>query len=80
MPRKKSVEDLAFDVEVGARIERARLSKRLTQRAMARRLKISVNQYYWYEVGRNSCPLSVLVRIAAVLEVPEERLIPKYKL
>lgn len=76
MPRRKTAERLRFDMEVGKRIETARKAARLTQPRLAAAVGVTVQQLYWYEVGRNSCSLSTLVKIAAVLGCQIGVLIP----
>ncbi|HLX10907.1 MAG TPA: helix-turn-helix transcriptional regulator [Thermoanaerobaculia bacterium] len=59
---------------VGARVKSLREERGLSQRALALRLEVSSSTIAKYEAGVHTPPLSVLVRLAAVLDVSLDQL------
>ena len=57
-------------MDVGSRIRFYRQACRLSQRELARRLRMAAPQLSRYETGRTQPGLKVLNRIARVLDVP----------
>jgi len=70
-----SPDERAYFQTVGARIAQARKDADLTQVQLAERLSIPQPQLASYEVGRRRMPVSMLPRLARVLDVPIEALI-----
>jgi transcriptional regulator with XRE-family HTH domain len=58
-----------IDVVVGARVKAARLSKGVSQAALAQRVGLTFQQIQKYERGDNRISASKLVQIAAALSV-----------
>jgi len=59
-----------FDVELGRRIQQARMAAGLSQRVLADRVGTTQNAISQYEHGTRSIALETLVDIAKVLECP----------
>ena len=70
-----SPDEHAYFQTVGARIAQARKDADLTQVQLAERLGIPQPQLASYEVGRRRVPVSMLPRLARVLDAPIEELI-----
>lgn len=71
--RKK---DGPVEAEIGRRIRQARLSRKLTQEALAEALGITYQQVQKYEAGRDRVAAGRLWRIAHVLGCPADHLLP----
>ena len=74
-PLPMSPDERAFFQTVGGRIAQARKDADLTQVQLAEALGIPQPQLASYEVGRRRVPVSMLPRLARVLDVPIEELI-----
>ncbi len=72
----KTIEEIAFNQLVGARICRLRKTRNLRQAELAGAAGISGGQLYFYEIGVQRCPIYRLVLIAHRLGVSVESLIP----
>jgi len=59
-----------LDIEIGQRLRRARLSKGLTQQALAEKIGISFQQVQKYENGSNRVSSSRLLGIVGTLGIP----------
>lgn len=59
---------------VGARVKALREERGLSQRALAQHLELSSSAIAKYEAGVHTPPLTVLVRLAAVLDVSLDQL------
>jgi len=59
-----------LDIEIGQRLRRARLSKGLTQQALAKKVGISFQQIQKYENGSNRISSSRLLVVVGTLSVP----------
>lgn len=57
-------------MDIGSRIRFYRTTRDLSQRELARRLRMAAPQLSRYETGRTQPGLTVLGRIARVLDVP----------
>jgi transcriptional regulator with XRE-family HTH domain len=66
-----------FDRDVGARLQRARKERGITQEELAKRLGLPRPSYANIESGRQRVPLDVVWRAAVVLEVPMTALVPE---
>lgn len=73
-PSEKPSEEGALAAAVGARVKALREERGLSQRALAQHLGVSSSTIAKYEAGVHSPPLSVLVRLAAVLDVSLDQL------
>lgn len=60
----------AIDIEIGGRIRARRLTKGMSQTALAKGLGVTFQQVQKYENGTNRVSAGRLRRIAEVLEVP----------
>jgi transcriptional regulator with XRE-family HTH domain len=73
-PDVKWPPDGALAVAVGARIKALREERGLSQRALSQHLQVSSSTIAKYEAGVHTPPLSVLVRLAAVLDASLDQL------
>lgn len=66
-----------IDVEIGRRVEKARLSKYLSKSEVARRIGISYQAYLKVERGQTTYTVERVRLLAQVLGVNESDLVPK---
>ncbi len=62
---------------VGVRVRGWRLARRLTQRALARKLGMAPQNLARLEAGRHAPSVALLVRLASALSVPLDRLVAR---
>jgi transcriptional regulator with XRE-family HTH domain len=74
--RKRNAEQIAFDAAVGRRIESMRKARGIGASQLARRVGITPQRLYWYEVGKG-CPLHIIGKIADALALPLTDLMPE---
>lgn len=65
---RRKVSNDPYDIEVGSRVRRERLLKKITQEYLAERLGITFQQIQKYENGTNRISISRLVHICQVLQ------------
>lgn len=77
MKQEKSYTDrCGKSMTVGEKIQAIRKEKGLSQKELADKLGIAPGTIQQYEAGKRKVTIEKLMRIAATLEVPVERLIP----
>jgi transcriptional regulator with XRE-family HTH domain len=69
-----------FYARIGARIERARRQRGMTQAQLAEHISTSYGQLQKYECGTNRIPVFALARIADAMDVPMDELLPFYEI
>lgn len=67
-----------FNETLGRRLARARLGRDKTAVALAKAAGISRSALSNYESGQRECPLGVARRLADLLEISTEELIPRF--
>jgi transcriptional regulator with XRE-family HTH domain len=76
-PAQKWPSDGALAATVGVHVKALREERGLSQRALAQHLHVSSSTIAKYEAGVHTPPLSVLVRLAAILDVSLDQLAGK---
>lgn len=64
-----NMKDTLIDVALGSQLKEARQSKRLTMQAVADSVGITKQAYYYYENGKRSMTISMLINICNVLNL-----------
>jgi len=77
MPKSKTEEERRFDIEVGSRIERLRVERRVRQGELAKAIDVTPQQLYSYETGQNGCPSCRLRMIAGFFGIEIGALVPE---
>ena len=78
MPRIKiSPEARLINQEIGQRIKKWRMYRKLSQTRIAHELGISFNQITLYEKGKGDLTVSKLCQIAEILKIPVSELVPE---
>ena len=68
---------VGFDREVGLRMQRARKARGITQEHLAQRIGMPRPSYANIESGRQRIPIDVVWRVAVVLGVGIDKLVPE---
>lgn len=63
------MKDTLIDVAIGSQLKEARQSKRLTMQNIADNVGITKQAYYYYENGKRSMTISMLINICYVLNL-----------
>jgi transcriptional regulator with XRE-family HTH domain len=75
----RSTEELKFNALIGDLICKARKRRGVMAKELAQAAGVSRSQMYWYEVGRDRCPVFVLDIFARRLGVPFTDFLPMYR-
>ncbi|GLI25618.1 transcriptional regulator with XRE-family HTH domain [Xanthobacter flavus] len=67
------------DRQIGARLRAARVARGMSQEKLAEAISLTFQQIQKYEKGTNRVSVSMLLRIAAVLEISAADLVPELK-
>jgi transcriptional regulator with XRE-family HTH domain len=68
---------LGFDRDVGLRLARARKGRGITQEELSKRIGLPRPTYANIESGRQRIPIDVVWRVAVVLGLPVDSLVPE---
>lgn len=58
-----------LDIAIGLQLKRKRLSKKMTMQQIADKANITKQAYYYYENGKRSMTISMLVNLCECLEL-----------